>query len=303
MGMKIPLLVVSACLLNFMPAAAQQPAKDDANGPFALNVGVRLVEIPVSVQSSVPSTPLDNLQRSNFQVFEDGVAQDITLFKHEDIPLRVGLVFRVGTLPDRKERIDAAAKSFVQESNPNSKTFVLDFDASPYYRSTDFKQGITDMVESFVDAPGTSTQNGAAETNVKKAVLVIANVDGNDSALAANGIRSLLNYFQESNDITIYAIGLQTENGKAPSKTVRDNFTQIAAKTGGDAYFPVGITELHDISRRIAHELRNRYLLGYSPKNLKTDGAWRSIRVSITSVPTAPRTIVRAKQGYFAPTE
>ena len=290
--MKVSLIFISMCLLNLNARAVSQDA------PFALNVGVRLVEIPVSVHSAGGAITLDNLQKSNFEVFEDGVVQDITLFKHEDTPLRMGLVFRVGNLPERKERIQNIATTFIQESNPSNKTFVLDFDASSYYRDPQFNKGISEMVDSFVEIPG---QNTGVDPGTKKAVLVVANVDGNDSTLASSGMRTLMNYFQESNDVTIYAIGLQAEDGKPATKAIRENITQIAEKTGGEAYFPARVEELRDITRRIAHALRNRYTLGYSPRNLKTDGAWRTIRVSVTS--TSERPVVRAKQGYFAPKE
>jgi len=311
--MKIAPIVVSVCILNFalplggasraMPAAPQQAASDDVNEPFELNIGVRLVEIPVAVRSVGGAMSIDNLQRSNFEVFEDGVAQEITLFKHEDTPLRIGLVFRVGNMPERKERIESAAASFIRESNPNNKTFTLDFDSAAYYRRTQFNQGISEMVESFVDAPVGPGRIAETQANLKKAVLVIAGVDGNDSALTGNGISSLLNYLKESNDITVYAVGLQVENGKPASKAVRDSFTQIAEKTGGEAYFPASVDQLRDIFQRIAHDLRNRYTLGYSPKNTKTDGTWREIRVSVISPPSEPRPVVRAKQGYTAPAE
>jgi len=307
--MKIFPVLVSMCLLNFavavdsaprnVRAIAQGPGADNASEPFALNIGVRLVEIPVSVHSAGGAMTVDNLQKSSFEVFEDGVAQDITLFKHEDIPLRMGLVFRVGTLPERRQRIQSVANSFIQESNPSNKTFVLDFDASTYYRNPQFNQGISEMVESFVDIPG---RNTGIDPNTKKAVLVIANVDGIDNSFPCCGIGTLMNYFQESNDVTIYACGLQSENGKPAAKAIRERISQIAEKTGGEAYFPASENELRDITRRIAHALRNRYTLGYSPKNLKTDGTWRTIRVSVHSN-SWDRPIVRAKQGYFAPKE
>jgi Ca-activated chloride channel homolog len=54
------------------------------------------------------------------------------------------------------------------------------------------------------------------------------------------------------------------------------------------------------ICSRIAHELRNQYTLGYSPKNTKNDGSWRSIRVTVTAGQVAGKPVVRAKQGYVA---
>ena len=305
--MKTSLIFVSICLMSLAVAIDSAPSNwtvqgmrsDNSSEPFTLNIGVRLVEIPVSVRSAGGKITVDNLQKSNFEVFEDGVAQDITLFKHEDIPLRMGLVFQIGDMPGRKERVQNVATSFIQESNPRNKTFVLDFAASSYYRNPQFNQGVSEMVESFVDIPG---QNSGIDLNTKKAVLVIANVDGNDNTLVSSGIRTLMNYFQESNDVTIYAVGLQAEHGKPASKAIRENFTQIAEKTGGEAYFPASEDELRDITQRIAHALRNRYTLGYSPKNLKTDGTWRAIRVSVISN-SSDRPIVRAKPGYFAPKE
>jgi len=115
---------------------------------------VRLVEIPVSVRTAAGGMAANSLQQSNFEVFEDNVAQDILLFRHEDTPLRIGIVLNTGNIPGRKERIDSAASSFIRESNPSNKTFVLNFDGASYYRQPQFHRGIADLVDAFVETPG-----------------------------------------------------------------------------------------------------------------------------------------------------
>src|SRR5215468_238274 len=71
------------------PANAQ--GKQSNDDTFQLNVDVQIVEIPVSVTNK-DGAIINNLPQSSFQVFEDKIQQEIKEFKHEDIPLSVGLV-------------------------------------------------------------------------------------------------------------------------------------------------------------------------------------------------------------------
>ena len=280
---------------------SQSPSPDAAHDIFKLEVAVRLVEIPVIVRMAAGDSAADNLQQSNFEVFEDDVPQDILLFEHEDKPIRMGIVLNTGNIPGRNERIDSATASFIRASNPSNNTFILNFDGASYYKQSQFHQGIAELVEAFVETPDVALQN--AGTGVRKAALLIADVDGNSSGLLNNGLASLLRFLQESNDVLIYAIGLQAENGKPPSKAVRESFVQIAEKTGGEAFFPKSVDELPEICKQVAGDLRNQYTLGYSPKNTKNDGSWRTIRLSVASPTSAQVPIVRARQGYLAPTQ
>jgi Ca-activated chloride channel homolog len=292
---------VSASNSHSARAATQDASPDAPNADFKLSLSVRLVEVPVFVRIAGGGMAADNLQQSNFEVFEDNVAQDIVLFKHEDKPIRVGIVLNTGNFPERMERIDSAASSFIRASNPTNKTFILNFDGASYYRRSQFQRGITDLVEAFVETRDSAARSAAS--GVRKAALLIADVDGNSSSLLNNGLASLLKFLQESDDIVIYAVGLQAENGKPASKTVRESFVQIAERTGGEAYFPKSVDELPEICKQIAQDLRNQYTLGYTPKNRNTDGSWRTIRVSVISPPSGLKPIVRARQGYLAPLE
>src|SRR5215831_17060219 len=97
---------------------------------FKLNVNVDLTEVHVNVTDE-KDRPVGNLIRNNFRVFEDRSEQKITVFKHEDAPLSLGLVIdNSRSMEPRKARMDAAALSFVQKSNPDDETFIVHFDDS-----------------------------------------------------------------------------------------------------------------------------------------------------------------------------
>jgi VWFA-related protein len=118
-----------------------------------------------------------------------------------------------------------------------------------------------------------------------------------------------MDHIRASKDVTIYAIGLLEENdfrgglfGKSPSKKACENLRKIAELSSGEAYFPKSVEEVSAICSKIARELRSQYTLGYSPKNTKNDGGYRSIRVNVTPPPGTPKLDVRTKPGYTATT-
>src|SRR5215471_2764507 len=101
-------------------------AQEDNN--FKLNVNVDLTELHVSVTDE-KDHPIGNLQKVNFRVFEDQTEQKVSVFKHEDIPVSLGLVIdNSRSMEPRKQRMDAAVLAFVRKSNPEDETFIVHFD-------------------------------------------------------------------------------------------------------------------------------------------------------------------------------
>src|SRR5260221_13199429 len=79
---------------------------------FKLNVNVDLTEVHVNVTDE-NSHPIGNLKVENFRLFEDRSEQKISVFKHEDAPVSLGLVIdNSRSIEPRKQRLDAAALSF-----------------------------------------------------------------------------------------------------------------------------------------------------------------------------------------------
>src|SRR6266705_1821154 len=95
---------------------------------FKLNVNVDLTEVHVNVTDE-KDRPVGNLNKEHFRVFENQREQNVSVFKHEDIPVSLGLVIdNSRSMEPRKQRLDAAALAFVRKSNPEDETFVVHFD-------------------------------------------------------------------------------------------------------------------------------------------------------------------------------
>ena len=140
MVLRIALLTVLVTSIVICAEGVQQQDKD-----YTVSVDVQLVQLPVWVLDR-DGHPVSGLQKDHFQVFEDGVLQDISLFKHEDVPMSVGLVIdNSGSMHNKRERVNRAALTFARESNPDDETFIVDFDDAVYLEH-DFTGNIADLV-------------------------------------------------------------------------------------------------------------------------------------------------------------
>ncbi len=293
----------------------QQPRRQDDRN-FTLSVDVELVQLPVSVVDK-DGRPVSGLAKEHFQVFEDNTLQDISLFKYEDVPLSLGLVIdNSGSMRNKRERVNSAALSFVRAGNPDDETFIVNFDDAAYLEQ-DFTGSIGDLIDvldnvdtrgetALYDAIYLSLDHAKAGKRDKKALLLISDGEDNKSKY---GINRVIEALRESK-VTVYAIGLMEENDqrgglfrKSPSKKAKEALEQFAELTGGQAYFPKSIDEVEEICKRIAHDLRNHYTIGYNPSNKKLDGTWREVRVKVNPPKNASKvSSIFSKPGYYAPT-
>jgi Ca-activated chloride channel family protein len=105
--------------------------------------------------------------------------------------------------------------------------------------------------------------------------------------------------------VQIYSIGIfdsyapTTEEVNGPGL-----LKEISEMTGGRA-FDAGndMGDLQDIASRISAELRNEYIIGYTPSDVKHDGNWRKLKVRLVPPPGLPQLTVHFRQGYYAPSE
>ena len=73
--------------------------------------------------------------------------------------------------------------------------------------------------------------------------------------------------------------------------------------TGGRLFRVTDVNELGDIASRISAELRNEYVVGYKPTDLRKDGQWRKLKVKLNPPPGLPPLNVHNRTGYYAPSE
>jgi Ca-activated chloride channel family protein len=100
-------------------------------------------------------------------------------------------------------------------------------------------------------------------------------------------------------EVAVYAIGLRAKTDRPTRGFNEADFVlrTLSQETGGRVFFVDDAAQLPSIYQLIADELANQYTIGYTPKNLKRDGAWRAIVVKVDR----PNTVARTKRGYFAP--
>ena len=296
-----------SCLLLALPAFAERPQPSQAQDrrPFEISVQVRLVVLPVSVTDRKGNL-VPGLTAQNFHVYEDGQSQQITLFRHEDIPVTVGLVVDdSSSMRPRRSQVIQAASVFARLSNPQDQMFVVNFNENA-------SLGLPENIP-FTDEPGllttslTKTPGGGTAlydavalglehlkegSRSKRALIVVS--DGGDDASNLS-FRHLLRSIQAS-DAVIYTVGLlhHSEENQNPKVLGR-----LAKAAGGKAYFPESASEIPAVCEEIARDLRQQYTIGYVPPN-PGQAAYRKIRVQV-STPDKAKLIVRTRSGYFMP--
>jgi len=249
-----------------------------------------------------------NLPREAFRVYENGVEQQLKIFRREDVPLSLGLVIdNSGSMRNRRETVEAAVMNLVKSSNREDQVFIVNFNDEAYL-DVPFTNQIEKMEEGVarIDSRGGTAMRDAISMSIdymreegkldKKVLLVIT--DGEDNASSVT-LEQLVRKAQQS-EVLIYTIGLLSDEDRSAARRARRALAAISEASGGLAFFPQQLSEVNDLALRVAHELRNQYILAYTPSNQALDGSYRSIRVRVEG-PNNP--VARTRTGYYATPE
>lgn len=282
-------------------------AQDSQDTVFKLNVNVDLTELHVTVTDNL-DRPVGNLKKENFRVFEDRKQQTISVFKHEDIPVSLGLVIdNSRSIEPRKQRLDAAAVSFVRKSNVDDEAFIVHFDDTARL-ARDFTHSILDLQDTLAsvkpfgqtaiyDALVLALEHMEHAKHTKKAILLIT--DGVDN-MSKHTLAEAVERTKRSG-VSVYVVGLLSVSG---GQDAEDSLIRIAEAGGGRAYFPQNVDQAKVAMERVANDLREQYTIGYFPSNDSQNGAWRSIRVEVVPpVGMHPSIVLTAnyRRGYYGP--
>lgn len=263
----------------------------------------RLVVLHATVTDPAGKLILD-LKKEKFSVFENGVEQTIASFRHEDVPVSLGLVIdNSASMRPMREQVATAAVALVQASNPDDEVFVINFEETPSL-DADFTNDLGKLKTALArlnTRRGTAMYDAVAagiehvkgrEKKDKKVILVVT--DGNDNSSLTRLDRLIA--MAQKGDVIIYAVGLLDEDLPRESEKARRALDALTKATGGQAYYPKAVEEVQRIAPQIAHEIRNQYILTYSPSNQEADGTYRKIELRV-DVPGAE---VRTRAGYYA---
>src|SRR5216683_1482592 len=310
-----------AIVLLAPSASAQLPVPSPPPPPppgQAANSGKQGSSIKVDVNLVVLHTTVlddrqkfaDGLKQENFRIFEDKVEQKLSVFKREDLPVSMGLVIdNSGSMRDKRPRVNEAAITLVQASNPQDEAFVVNFNDDFYLDlDKDFTSSIPELKEALerIDSRGSTALYDAIIGSLdhlkkaskdKKVLLVVT--DGEDNA-SRNSLEKMIREVQKT-DTVIYTIGLLGQENRKEAKRARKVLEQIAAASGGLAYFPENVDDVHNICEQVAHDIRNQYILAYYPTNTSRDGTFRAIHVEVIPPHGRGKLLARTRNGYYAP--
>src|ERR1700738_3571801 len=229
---------------NAQPAPPGQ-ASNSGQGQ-SIKVDVNLVVLHTTVLDD-RGRFAEGLKQDNFRVLEDKVEQKLAVFKREDVPVSMGLVIdNSGSMRDKRPRVNQAALTLVQTSNPQDEAFVVNFNDDFYLDlDKDFTNSIPELKEALerIDSRGSTALYDAIIGSLdhlkkgskdKKVLLVVTDGDDTDSR---NSLEKTIREIQRSSAV-IYTIGLVGQENKKEAKRARKALEQISAASGGLAFFP-----------------------------------------------------------------
>jgi VWFA-related protein len=264
---------------------------------------------PPPVRPTLELTAVDesrrilDVTREDLIVVEDGVPQTVEAFSEATSPVSIVLALdESGSMRRSAEGVKAAARTFVNALRKEDRLAVLRFSdtAEVAHDLTQFRSDAMKAIDEYSSKGGTALYDAVHESlgrlkTVEGRRVVVLMTDGRDENAAANGPGSVATFEQVLDEVKtagalVYVIGLGTN-------VDRERLQTLAARTGGEAYFPETVETLPAEYARIVENLRRQYVIGYTSTNSRRDGAWRA--VSVTSRKEGVR--IASRGGYFAP--
>ena len=244
------------------------------------------------------------LSRNDFTVTENGTPQTITSFRAEDVPVALGIVVdNSGSMRDKREKVEQAVLNLVRASNPQDQVFVVNFGERPYLdqdftsnehllqaalRQVSFK-GSTALYDAVV----ASDMHLKRDSDLPKKVLLVI-TDGEDN-MSVETLEDAARKLEQANGPVLYAIGLV---GGGMRQSGQEALQELAAGTGGVAYFPDSLDQVESITRTIAHDVRMQYRIAYRPTNQNVRPEFKSVQVQ-AQAPGYTKLTVRTRSGYY----
>ncbi|MBI4164420.1 MAG: VWA domain-containing protein [Acidobacteria bacterium] len=252
-----------------------------------------------------------NLSKDDVKVFEDNKPQVIENFSREsDLPLRIAILIDTSnSVRDRLRFEQESAIDFLSSTiRPNKdQAFIVSFDNEPQLLQdyTDNLEKLSAAIRSLQAGGGTGLYEAIyfsakdkmiffppPEPYLRRVMIVVS--DGEDNLSARTREEALA--MAQRGEVTIFAISTNRSGTARPGDKV---LKRLAEETGGQAFFPFAASDLAGDFREIARELRSQYSLAYVSSNKAQDGTFRNI----TLLPRGKEYRVRAKNGYFAPSQ
>lgn len=291
------------------PPWAKSSASKGANASddSSFKVDVKLVNVFVTVTDD-HGAPIANLSKENFQVFEDGNPQKISIFdKESELPLSIVLDIDTSLSTRKDLPLElASARRFAH-------TIIRPVDALSLY---DFSETVSQdlpftsdlkVIDRGIDHPHTGAATAlydaiylgaeALENRQGRKVLVVI-TDGGDTVSQVS-YNEAVRAAQEAEAIVYSIIDVPIEASAGRDTGGEHALIQLSEDTGGKYYYASSLAQLDQAFHAISDELRTQYLLGYYPAQRLADSDFRRIEVRLGGIPDSANYKARNRTGYY----
>ena len=288
------------------PTVSGQPLHKEGEG-YVLHTDVEEVILNATVLEG--SKLVQDLKRENFQVYEDGVKQNIISFQHTDLPVSIALVVdNSGSMSKKRPAVNKSALDLVEVSNPEDEAFVVNFSDEAFI-DQEFTSNLNRLREGLAhiesrggtalyDAVVASADKLVADAKRPNQVLVII-TDGEDNASTLT-LEQTIRRVQQLSGPVIYSIGLLfgDEMSRAEVRHARRALEMLSAETGGIAFFPKSLEQVDEVAAEVARDIRSQYTIGYRSTKTAADTGFRRVQVTAEAQGKS-KLNVRTRTGYF----
>jgi len=302
---KKVLLILLLCLPPFS-GTAQQPRQSLVSP--SIQTDVSLVLVPVTVTDR-RGAMVNGLDRTNFTIFEDKVAQPIIAFTAQDAPASVGLIFDTsGSMRDKLDTAKPVVRAFADGANPEDEAFLMTVSSRPEIHSgfTADLNVLADTLQlatasgstALIDTVYAGLQHMHSAAHARRALLIVSDGMDNNSRYTKGELMQLA----LEADVQIYTIAIDTRVRTRRAIELQEQnrglafMEDLAEKTGGLHFAITGWEETGRVVGAALQALRNQYVIGYQPAEKDQPGKWHRIRVKLNVANTS----VSARNGYYS---
>lgn len=276
------------------PVPRSQEPKD------GVQLKTNLVSLTVTVSDKLGRF-VTGLEKRNFEVFDDGVKQEIAHFSDDDAPLTLGIIYDVsGSMGDLTSRSFLALKKFFDTSHQDDEYFIIAFNDRAKLVQ-DFTISPSEIMSRviFVKAKGSTAlfdgvylgiEKARQGRHQKKALLIISDGEENSSRYSGKELREML----KESDVPVYGIGISQLYGGMGT------LQSLSAWSGGMTFAPMDEPQTRDIYTRIALMLRHQYAIGFYPTDAASVVDWHKVRINVNAPRGLGKLSVSYKKGYKA---
>ncbi len=293
------------------PAASRTPASIPT-----FKVAVNLVLVEATVRDRHGGI-IDGLKRDDFEVFEDGIKQQIRYFSRDELPLALALVIdRSTSIAAVLEELRLAALDTLTLLKPEDQVAMFTFaDRSKLAVAlTRDRNAIVDEIPAILVGGGTDINDaladaadylGEAAPARQHAIILVSDNEATTPSLS-NEQHVIITALKTQTSIYSIEIGFQ-EHGRRLfhplAESSFDAIRHIAGETGGEVVELRTAGSIETAMNIVISRLKQRYTLGYISANQNMDGAFRTIEVQIAGQSKHGKNQYKifTRRGYYAP--